>query len=49
MEGNCSLKDLIIQKKNIQIRENIDNQMKEGKINATEIYLAMTHFDIETT
>ncbi len=49
MEGNCVLKDLILEKKNIQIRENIENQMKEGKINATEIYLAMTNYDIETT
>jgi hypothetical protein len=49
MEEKCLLRDLILQKKNIQIRENIDNQMKEGKINATEVYLALTHFDIETT
>jgi hypothetical protein len=49
MEEKCLLGDLILQKKNIQIRENIDNQMKEGKINATEVYLALTHFDIETT
>lgn len=49
MEVDCVLKDLILQKKNIQIRENIENQMKEGKINATEIYLAMKNFDIETT
>ena len=49
MEEKCLLGHLILQKKNIQIRENIDNQMKEGKINATEVYLALTHFDIETT
>lgn len=49
MEESCLLRDLILQKKKIQIRENIDNQMKEGKINATEVYLALTHFDIETT
>lgn len=49
MEESCLLRDLILQKKKIQIRENIDNQMKEGKINATEVYLALTHFDVETT
>ena len=49
MEESCLLRDLILQKKKIQIRENIYNQMKEGKINATEVYLALTHFDVETT